>query len=133
MAIRPARHQKPLYALPPDVNLSDFDFEPTWQEREWERYLRAKQEYEREWLMASIQRLAAVALEIDAEKRHAELVAEQDRVDAWWAGEREKELVAWRQRELAKLEKIGKEIQRDAVRLERKVLEERGVVRGRRR
>lgn len=122
----------PLLAVPANVDLGDISWNPNKEEMEWNRYLKCKAEYEAQYWADQHQKLAEIAQLIEADKRQQEIVAHYERIDLWWAEQRAKEQEAWRQRELRKLEQIGKEIQRDAVRLERKVLEERGVIRGRR-
>jgi hypothetical protein len=123
----------PLLAVPADVRLDDISWNPNWEEAEWNRYLKAKAEYEAQYWADQHQKLAEIALLIEKDKREQEVAAHYESIDKWWAEQRAKEQEAWRQRELKRLVLIGKEIQRDAARLERKVLEERGVVRGRRR
>jgi hypothetical protein len=126
----------PTLAVPDNVRLDDISWNPNWAEAEWDKQAAAKAKYEKEWLLESIKRLSAIALEIEEEKRIANLIAEQDRVDveirAWWQAERAREEAAWKAQQLAKLEQIGKEIRRDAAQLERAELERRGVIRGRR-
>jgi hypothetical protein len=118
--------------LPDQVLRDGVSWQPDWAEIEWEKYLVAKATYEAEYWAAQHQKLAEIARLIDQDKREQEIADHYLAVDAWWIEQRAKEQEAWRQRELAKLAKIGKEIQRDAVQLERVTLERRGVVRGRR-
>ncbi len=123
----------PTLAVPANVDLGDISWNPNYEEAEWNRYVAAKAVYEAEYWAAQHQKLARIAELIDEDRRKAEVAEHFDKIDAWWESQRKHEAEMWRQRELKRLALIGKEIRRDAVRLERKVLESRGVVRGRRR
>jgi hypothetical protein len=127
----------PLLAVPADVRLDDISWNPNWAEAEWNKQQEAKARYEKEWLIESIKRLSAIALEIEEEKRIAALVAEQESVDAeikaWWDAERAREQEAWKTHQLAKLAQIAEQMHKDSCQIERAALERRGVVRGKRR
>src|SRR6266702_1296262 len=101
--------------LPNDVIRDGFFLRPTWEELrlDWHRQQQAlaKAEVERieaaeqrAWLTQQIQKMAAIALEIEKDKRMAALAEAQDRVDAWWAEEVAKEEQARIAVELEKLE-----------------------------
>lgn len=69
-----SRRRKPgILALPSNVKMSDIDFQPTWQEVEWERWQRAKVEYERDIQAESIKELALLAVIIEQDKREQAL------------------------------------------------------------
>jgi hypothetical protein len=137
-----------MYCLPEGVNLKDFDFQPSHEENEWNKWLLKKAIYEKEWLTASMQRLAAIGLEIENEKRIAALVEEQDKISKWYEDQNLREAEVNKQFEermhneldgpylraqLAKLDKAAKEIRSGLLQIERTELERRGVVRGKRR
>ena len=144
-----SRRRPTILALPAGVKFSDLDFKPTWQEIEWERWLRAKAEYEKEWLEAAQKELAILACIIERDAREnaleefhqrrqkfyreqAEKEAERDRqeIDKYLA-EQQRILDAPRlNAELAKLARIGREIKRENMRIERAELKRRGVLRG---
>lgn len=145
-----SRRRPTILALPAGVKFSDFDFQPTWQEVEWERWLRAKAEYEKTWLEAAQKELAILACIVERDAREnaleefhqrrqrfyreqAEKEAEQDkRQMELYLADLQKQLDAPRLRaELSKLECIGREIKRENARIERTELMRRNVVRGR--
>lgn len=130
--------------LPGDVLRDGFDFNPSWTERQWDRFFRAKVEYDREWRDRQMRRLAVVSLEIDQAKREAALFEEQEKIDEYHRAEAEenaklrehfqKALDGPRLKEmLARVEKAGKGIRRDDAYIEREALRRRGVLRGSRR
>jgi hypothetical protein len=134
--------------VPSDVLHDGIDWEPSWQEIEFDKFHRAKAIYEKDWMIASMQRLAAIGLVIGEEKRISALVAEQDRITKWFEDQNVKESEVNKQFEermhneldgpylraqLAKLERAEKEIRSGLAEIERAELERRGVVRGKRR
>jgi hypothetical protein len=101
---------------------------------------------QREWLTAATQRMAEVAMELDAADRRIKLQEEIEKNEKWWAdlNGREKaaneKLMAQFQKQLdggkyeAMVEPANKakaDMGRDNARLERLVLLKRGVLRGR--
>ncbi len=102
---------------------------------------------QRAWLTGATQRIAAVALELDATDRRIKLHEETEKNEKWWAdvNAREKEanakLMAQFQKQLdggkyeAMVERANKakaDMDRDNARLERLALLKKGVLRGRR-
>jgi hypothetical protein len=145
--VRNAKYQRPLYALPGGVNLAEFDFTPTWQELEFDRYHRAKLIYEKEWMLASMKGLAEIGLEIEEQKRRNALADEQEQIYEWFMeqalkeSEVNKKFLARCQDELdgpylraqlAKLDKAGKEIRHELAEIEKTEMIRRGVYKGRR-
>ena len=123
------------------VDPKDVIWNPDWAEREFERWLRCKAEYDREWLAEQTKRLAAVAWEIDQYKREAALIELQEKQDAWHREDVEStaKLVEMYQKQLDastykklldRVTKAGKDIEKANARIERNVLKRRGVVRG---
>ena len=108
---------------------------------------RIEMDEQREWLARQNERLAAIALELDAYERQQRLNEEMEKRENWWkeVSEREKEanerVQAHFQDQLdsgvhaamvARAEKAKREMDRDNARLERLALLKRGVLRGRR-
>jgi hypothetical protein len=71
-------------------------WEPDWEEIRWERALARPRLFEqqlrerelleqRQWLTAATQRMAEVALELDAAERRIKLQEEIEKNDKWWA------------------------------------------------
>jgi hypothetical protein len=102
------------------------------------------------WFAAQTQRLALIAMELDAMDRKIKLQEEMDRQEKWWADtvkreqeENENILAAYQKivdapgkkihdAMVERAKKAAADIERDKVRLERLTLLSRGVVRGRR-
>ena len=148
---------RPIFVLPTGENLSDFDFLPSKEEKavEKERAKRRKQAARRLVNLANLQKLwereeAAYLKRMDTlRQKHIAAIlvqAERDRIwlaqmNAWeqeierrrnfYLTEHAKEDKATHAAHLAKLAEILTDIRKDSVRAERKVLEKRGVVRGR--
>jgi uncharacterized protein with von Willebrand factor type A (vWA) domain len=145
-----SRRRPTILALPANVRFDQLDFLPTWQELEWERWLRAKAEYEKTWLENAQRELALLACIIERDQResaleefhlrrqafHLEQAAKQEaedkrQMEAYIAA-LQKNLDAPRLKaELARLERIALEIKKENARIERAELERRGVIRGR--
>jgi hypothetical protein len=134
----------PTLALPADVSIADTLWAPDRTEVELERLLRLKAEWDRDWLTAQTQRLAAVAMEVDRDKRELELLALTERQDAWYIEAAKQtddiaKLIAKYEDPngthaamVARAEAAKKDMQRDRAKAERTALLSRGVVRGRR-
>jgi hypothetical protein len=150
--------QRPRFALPFGINLADYDFIPTREERLLDRLAEMKSVWDREDDDRRRRQFAQIAKEIAEEKRKQEL---EDR-EAEIARERDAEIArrrnyyltarkaedplveklleeyqdqlegGWRKKALAKLEKLTKEIARDKAKAEREALARRGVLKGRR-
>jgi len=144
-----------LLALPADVKFSELSFHPDQDELNWLRWRAAEEvikreamEEQRAWLAEQNERLARISEEINEAKRKTWVAEEKAKREAWWAGiERAQEvatakLLADYQKMLDapamkklwdRVNKAGREIARDAAKMERQELLRRGVVRGRRR
>jgi hypothetical protein len=148
--------QRPRFALPFGINLSDYDFQPTRQEKLLDRVHEMKLLWDREDDERRRLRSCEIAKEIEQEKRkqavedrdaeearqHQE---EIDRRKTYWLRERETgaaameklvasyeaELNAEHAKRLKKLAQITKDIRKDKARVERRSLLEKGVLRGR--
>jgi len=144
-----SRRKPTILALPAGVKFSDLDFKPTWQEIAWERWLRAKAEYEKTWLEAAQKELAILACIVERDAREnaleefhqrrqkfyreqaAKQEAEDHRQIQQCLDDLQKQLDAPRlNAELAKLGRVAKEIKRENARIERVALKARGVLRG---
>jgi hypothetical protein len=134
----------PTLALPADVSIGDTLFAPDWAELEFCRLMLLKAQWDREFLAEQTRRLALVALEIDRGKRELELLALQERQDAWYIEAAKQtddiaKLIAKYEDPkgtyaamVARAEAAKKDMERDAARAERTALIARGLVRGRR-
>jgi len=157
--VRRTHARRPRYALPFGLNLADFDFVPTREEKLLDRVYKMKADWDREDDARRRLRSKQVAAEIEEAKRKQaiedrreesarEREAEIERRRNYYLSARKTEdpLVAklvekyldeldggWRKKALAKLAKIEREIKRDAAKAERKALLEKGVLRVRRR
>jgi hypothetical protein len=142
------RRRPSILALPAGVKLEDFYFEPTAGEKRADTYRKTrlrKLEWldeqqklrdasELQWLRDRVAVLESViqadkefvAAENERDRRRMAAEAETKRVHDWWVAEQHREL-------LARAERAGREINRDICKTERKVLEQRGIVRGKRR
>jgi|SRR5271165_791298 len=142
--------------LPADVLHDKFDWEPTWEERalDWNRQQlelaiaevkRIELEEQREWLARQTERLALIALELDAAERRIQMAEEMQKREDWWreVSEREKEanekLQSHFQDQLdggvhaamvKRAEAAKRDMDRDNARLERLALLKRGMLRG---
>jgi hypothetical protein len=150
--------KRPRMALPMGVNLRDYAFEPTRDEKLWDRL----RQIEREWIKEDDQRRRERANQIAAEVEQARIQQQQDdevavlqaEIDAvidkrraYYLERRkaegpvtekliakyESELNIWQKKAQAKLDQLTKDIQRDKIKAERETLAARGVIRGRRR
>jgi hypothetical protein len=139
--------RKPIRALPFGINLSDYYFHPTREEKLLDWLHEQKRIWDAEDDVRRRRRAAQIEAEVNAAK---EVQAREDRLvrdTNWWLQQREvdrplmEKLTAdlqdalegnWHKKVLAKLAALEKEIRLDAVRAERKTLLRRGVVRGRR-
>jgi alanine racemase len=107
----------------------------------------AHQAEQRAWLTTAMQRMAAIAVEIDEGLRRAALQEEIERNERWWADLHEKEkaanekLMVHFQNELdnnlhakmvARSKAAADDIRKSNARIERNELRRRGVLRGRR-
>lgn len=144
-----SRRRPSILALPANVRFDQLDFKPTWQEIEWERWLRAKAEFEKTWLEAAQKEVALIACIIDRDAREtaleewqiryekfhreqAEKQAEEDRrqMEACIAS-LQKEMDAPRLKlELARVERAAKDIRKQNAEIERAALARRGLIRG---
>jgi hypothetical protein len=146
-----SRRRPTLLALPSGVKFSDLDFKPTWQEIEWERWLRAKAEYEKTWLENAQKELALLACIVERDARENALEEFHQRRQKFYREQAEKEAERDRQEIekylteqqrildapiynalVARVNKAGDQIRKDAAHFERQELLRRGVVRGRR-
>ena len=137
--------QKPFLpqCVPDDVGQDGVSWEPTWAEKEFDRYQRAQIIYERDWIAAEHQKLAAIALEIANDRRRAAVAEHFLKQEQWWAEQQKQnddiaQAMVEYQRALDaprlkviwdRVNKAGAEIKRDAMRLEREELKRRGVYR----
>ena len=145
--------------MPDDVSQDGVQWAPTWEEKalDWHRQQmqaalaevkRIELEERNEWLARQNERLAAVALELDAYERQQRLNEEMEKRENWWkeVSEREKEaneeLLEYFQEQLdggvhaamvARADKAKADMDRDNARLERLALLKRGVLQGTRR
>ena len=152
------RKRFPVRSLPYGINLADFDFVPTPEEKLWDRLQKLKKVWDKEDDRRRKRRAREIELEIFAarEKQAAEDAAAERAAAANAEIEKrrsyflkaneaesavtEKLLESYddqldggkRKKLLAALERITKETKRDDARLERDELLRRGVVRGRR-
>jgi hypothetical protein len=149
--------QRPRFALPFGINLSDYDFQPTREERLLDRVHEMKLVWDREDDDRRRRRAAQISQEIIEARRQQEL---EDREESS-ARQREEEIAkrrnyyltarktedplveklieeyqdqldgGWKKKALAKLQKLTAEIRRDRLKAEREELARRGVLRGR--
>jgi hypothetical protein len=91
-ATRPARLPE---CLPDDVTHDGVFWDPTWEEIriEWHKKniqiatshaAKLAAQVQAEWLQAQTRRLAAIAQELDDERRRTALIEAQELQDAWW-------------------------------------------------
>jgi hypothetical protein len=122
--------------LPNDVIADGIDWDRTWVDLEYERYLTAKAQYQRDWMAEAHQELARIAILVEQDRRELELAAHWDKIDGWWREQRAQVTAAeekkWKEDALKKLAAVKKSIDSTTCYIERKALEERGVIRGRR-
>ena len=144
--------------VPDDVSQDGVLWAPTWEENAlaWNReqmqaalaeVKRIELEEQREWLVRQNERLAMIALELDATERRLKMVEEMEKREKWWreVSEREKEAnerIQAHSQDLmdggvhaamvARANKAKADMDRDNARLERLALMKRGVLRGRR-
>lgn len=142
--------------VPDEIQHDGVLWRPTWEERalDWNRQQmelaiaevhRIELEEQREWLARQMERLAAIALELDETERRLERTEEAKRRENWWreVSEREKEantkILEHFQDQLdggvhaamvARANKAKADMDRDNARLERLALLKRGVLRG---
>jgi hypothetical protein len=154
----PRPKQRPRFALPFGINLADYDFHPTREEKLLDRVNEMKLVWDREDDERRRRRAALIAAEIEQarkrqerEDREAEIErereAEIERRRNYYLtahkteGNAMEKLVAklqdelegnWRTKALVKLEKLTAEIRRDRLKAEREELARRGAIRGRR-
>lgn len=143
------RKRFPLRALPAGINLRDFYWKPTpdekavdskFLERQRRNRLAKLQRLEKAWLAEDVERLKRRAAELELVAvqdriyvaRVTAIEQEQKRVTDYWLHEQEKQAAAERKALLERLERATKAINADTVQAERKVLAARGVLRGRR-
>jgi len=112
--------------LPGIKSLAEYEF------KDDEKAIRHAALENRKWLDRQRKRLRKAALE-----QWQQTVAKEDRatehlLTSYRAAMRNEMERAWLEQELARVTKIGRDIQRDMLRAERKELIRRGVVRGRR-
>lgn len=102
----------------------------------WERWRAAKDSVDRDWLAAQQERLAEIALVIDADRRKTQLEREQEKADAYAAedqrattrfldalhAETKRKADAWLANAKARLEKATREINADINRRDRQLL-----------
>src|SRR5438445_8705003 len=141
-----SRRRPTILALPAGVRFDQLDFQPTWQEIEWERWLRAKAEYEKTWLENAQKELAILAciVERDAretaleewhlrrEKFHLEQAAKQDAEDqrqilAYLAAQQKALDAPAYNAMLARVQKAGADIRRQNDEIEMAELKRRDV------
>jgi hypothetical protein len=148
-----------LRTLPDDVLSDGIWWRPTWEEnriahhrQQIEKALadanRIALEEQREWMSRQTERLAAIALEIDAAERQQKVAEEMEKRENWWkqVSEQEKqqnqEILVHYQEQLdggayakmvARAEKAKREMDRENAQLERLALLKRGVLQGTRR
>jgi hypothetical protein len=143
---------RPIFALPPGVNLSDMDFVPSKEEREAGRvrkqaarrlknlanlmklWQRQDDEYEQRRdaiRQKHINTILALAEQDRAWlERVNEIQQEQKRVTDYWLAEQKKTADAIHKAQLKRLAQINEDIKKSAARAERQELLRRGVVRG---
>jgi hypothetical protein len=153
----PRPKQRPRFALPFGINLADYDFQPTREEKLLDRVNEMKLVWDREDDDRRRRRSALIAKEIAEEKRKQEIEDRREEI----AREREAEIERrrnyylaarkaegpmeklieryqnelegnWYTKALRKLEKLTAEIRHDRLKAEREALTRRGVLRGRR-
>lgn len=154
---RTHNHARPRYALPFGINLADYDFVPTREEKLLDRVNEMKLVWDREDDDRRRRRSALIAKEIAEEKRQQEIEdrreviarereAEIERRRNYYLAARKAEgpmekLIEryqnelegnWYTKALRKLEKLTAEIRHDRLKAEREALTRRGVLRGRR-
>jgi hypothetical protein len=154
---RPRTKKRPRFALPFGLNLADFDFVPTREERLLDRVNEMSKQWAAEDDERRRQREREIAKEIEQEKRKQELEdrreeikreleAEIERRKTYWERERktgaaamekliasyEAELSIEHAKRLKKLAQIAKDIARDKAKAERSEFARRGLIRGRR-
>jgi hypothetical protein len=102
----------------------------------WERWRSAKDSVDRDWLAAQQERLAEIALVIDADRRKTQLEREQEKADAYAAedqrettrfldalhAETKRKADTWLAQAKARLEKATREINADIARRDRQLL-----------
>jgi hypothetical protein len=154
---RPRPKQRPRFALPFGINLSDYDFQPTREEKLLDRVNEMKLQWDLEDDERRRLRFKQIAAEIEEEKRKQEIEDRREEI----AHEREAEIERrrnyyltarktegpmeklieryqnelegnWYNKALRKLEKLTAEIRHDRLKAEREALTRRGVLRGRR-
>jgi hypothetical protein len=146
---------RPIFVLPAGVNLSDFDFAPTAEEKALEKKLRL-QAKRRLVNLSNLQKLwqreedaylkrmdalrqkhvAVIFAQVEQDRIWLEKVnaiqEEQKRVTDYWLAEHEKESKAIHAAHLKKLAAIQEDIRKDNARAERQELDRKGLVRGKR-
>jgi hypothetical protein len=131
-----------------DERPSDFDFEPSWSEKLWDRLVEMKKQWAAEDEARLRRRYAQITIEIEAEKEKQAREALLNRDRDYWLRQREADrpameklteryqsevdLSPFRQKLLKVVAKLDKEIRRDAAKAEREALAARGLIRGRR-
>jgi hypothetical protein len=147
------RHQNPRRVVPssnvrhthflPDGAKSPSDFEwlpsPSLEQLmqlKWERWRAAKDSVDRDWLTAQQERLAEIALVIDADRRKTQLEREEEKADAYAAedqrettrfldalhAETKRKADQWFAEAKARLEKATREMNADIARRDRQLL-----------
>lgn len=113
-------------------------------ERKFKRWQKAKAEIDADWQRAQLERVEAIGKEIDADKAKQALEDEESRRAAYYAQDQQeanrwiealadavkKQADAWRDKQLKRLARVEKEMEADRVREEKRVLFQRGVLKG---
>jgi hypothetical protein len=142
------KRHRPITVLPFGINLRDYYFYPTREEKLFDWLREQKRIWDAEDEARLRRRFAQITIEIEAEKEKQAREDWLNRDRDYWLRQREADrpvmeklteqyqeivdLSSFRQKLLKVVAKLEKEIRRDAAKAEREALAARGLIRGRR-